>query len=77
MNKAKPSSLLPITPDEEDEEDDADEDEDDDEEDEPGGDPGGVGFEPPLLHPCNARAPTDNSISARFFKVSLLYVLYL
>jgi hypothetical protein len=58
-------------PDEEDEED------DDEEEDEPGGDPGGVGFEPPLLHPCNARAPTENSISARFFKVSLLYVLYL
>lgn len=38
---------------------------------------GGVGLDPPLLHPCKARAPTVNSISARFFKVSLLYVLYL
>lgn len=39
--------------------------------------PGGVGFDPPLLHPCKARAPTVNSSSARFFKVSLLYVLIL
>lgn len=38
---------------------------------------GGVGLDPPLLHPCKARAPTVNSISARFFKVSLLYVFYL
>ena len=38
---------------------------------------GGVGLDPPLLHPCKARAPTVNSSSARFFKVSLLYVLYL
>lgn len=39
--------------------------------------PGGVGLDPPLLHPCKARAPTVNSSSARFFKVSLLYVLIL
>ena len=39
--------------------------------------PGGVGFDPPLLHPCSARALIVNSISARFFKVILLYVLYL
>jgi hypothetical protein len=38
---------------------------------------GGVGLDPPLLHPCKARAPTVNSSSARFFKVSLLYVLIL
>lgn len=38
---------------------------------------GGVGLEPPLLHPCRARAPTVNSSSARFFKVILLYVFYL
>lgn len=38
---------------------------------------GGVGPDPPLLHPCKARAPTVNSSSARFFKVSLLYILYL
>lgn len=61
-------------PEDEDEEEDEDDDED---EDEPVPGLGGVGFEPPLLHPCKARAPVVNSSSARFFKVSLLYVLYL
>lgn len=58
-----------------------DEEEDDDEEEEEDeelddGFWGGFGLDPPLLHPCKARAPTVNSNNARFFKVSLLYVLY-
>lgn len=65
-----------MVPDEDDEAEE-DDDDDDDDEDEPVPGLGGVGFEPPLLHPCKARAPTVNSSSARFFKVSLLYVLYL
>jgi hypothetical protein len=56
-------------PDEDDEEED-DEDEDDEE---LGGFCGGFGLDPPLLHPCKARAPIVNSNNARFFKVSLLY----
>lgn len=39
--------------------------------------PGGTGLGPPLEHPCKARAPTANRSSAKFFKVSLLYVFVL
>jgi hypothetical protein len=38
---------------------------------------GGLGLEPPLLHPCRTRAPNVISISARFFKVSLQVFMYL
>jgi hypothetical protein len=62
--------LLPTNPDEEDDEEEEEDDEDEDELD--GGFWGALGLDPPLLHPCKARAPTVNSSNARFFKVSLL-----